>query len=268
MSVCPSCNAPFPDGFSFCPKCGAATPSSVAVSEADTVVAPTGGSAKSIGRVQRAVGDEYRVERLVGQGGFAEVFAAHDPRLKRTVAIKVLRPDLIVNQELVDRFQREAEAIAGLRHPNIMQIYTVGERDGVAYFVMPFVEGQSLREVIDAEGRLSLFEAKRIAIDAAKALAAAHAKGLVHRDVKPDNIMLEGEERHVLLTDFGIARAVASGETRITGTGMIIGTPQYMSPEQAAGDEDIDHRTDIYSLGVVIYQMITGALPFKGTSIQ
>jgi len=218
-------------------------------------------------RLQGAVGDAYRIGRLVGRGGFAEVFEAEDPRLGRSVAIKALRPDLVVSQELVTRFQREARAMAGLRHPHVMEVYTVGEADGVAYFVMPLISGESLAGRLEREGRLPVDEATRILLQAAGALDAAHRSGTVHRDIKPDNILLEGPEARVVITDFGIAKALTTQNVGLTGTGMFMGTPRYASPEQAVGDE-VDHRSDIYSLGVVAFQMIAGRPPFEARTAQ
>jgi len=218
-------------------------------------------------RLQGAVGDAYRIGRLIGRGGFAEVFEAHDSRLGRSVAIKALRPDLVAAADVVERFQREARAMASLRHPHVMEVYTVGEAGGVAYFVMPLIAGESLGGRLGREGRLSIDEAARILREAASALDAAHRSGTVHRDIKPDNILLEGPEARVVLTDFGIAKALSMHSTALTGTGMFMGTPKYVSPEQAVGD-DVDHRTDIYSLGVVAFHMIAGRLPFEARTAQ
>ncbi len=186
----------------------------------------------------------------------------------RDVAVKVLLADLAASPGLHTRFAREAEAAARLRHPNIIPIYQVGEAEGLAYIIMPLVQGESLRAVLQREGALPIPAARRILAEAARALEAAHKAGLVHRDVKPENIMLEGEERRVLLMDFGIARAMEEGSARLTGTGLVIGTPQYMSPEQATAEKHIDHRADIYSLGVVAYEALTGTLPFEAETIR
>lgn len=260
--TCSSCGFLLDDAHSFCPSCGARTEPSRAGD------APPGSDEESSRRrLQEAVGDDYRIGRLIGKGGFAEVFEAHDARLYRRVAIKVVRPDLPVSTQLLARFQREARAVAGLRHPNVMEIYTVGERDGVAYFVMPLIEGESLAERIVRGGPLPLPEARRILIEAANALEVAHRSGTVHRDVKPDNILLEGEEGRVLIADFGIAKALGEGASAFTGSGVFVGTPRYMSPEQASGDAH-DHRSDIYSLGVVAFEMVTGEPPFAARSVQ
>jgi hypothetical protein len=261
-SACPSCAFPLDVGHNFCPSCGAPTPV--------PAEAPDPGDqdeARSRARLQGAVGSDFRVGALIGRGGFAEVFEAEDTRLQRRVAVKVLRPDLSLTSDLLERFQREARAIAALRHPNVMEIYTVGEKDGVAYFVMPLIAGESLEQHLQREGQLELDEARRILREAADALDAAHRAGTVHRDVKPDNILLDGDGRRVLIADFGIAKALERKEAAITHSGMFVGTPQYMSPEQATGDP-LDHRSDIYSLGVVAFRMVAGRLPFEAHNLQ
>lgn len=267
--LCGTCNATVLGDARFCPSCGAATPTRIS-RETGEVEYPTGPQldlSAARRRLQDAIGEGYEVGDLIGKGGFAEVFAAHDLGLKREVAVKVLRSDLVTSHELLARFQREAQAIAALRHPNIIPIYSVGENDGVAFFIMPLIEGESLRTLLDREGALPIDEVTRILKETVKALKTAHDAGFVHRDMKPDNILLEGDDRRVLVTDFGIAKALDTEGTILTSAGMIVGTPQYMSPEQASGDEQ-DHRTDIYSLGVVAYEMVTGKLPFEGSSVQ
>ena len=205
----------------------------------------------------RAIGAGYEIGELIGRGGFGEVYAAADRSLKRTVAIKVLRADVADSRTAVDRFRREAEALARLRHPHIMPVYGIGEGEGITYFVMPRIEGESLASLMERGERLSLADACRVIAEVADALAAAHRAGVVHRDIKPDNILLEGTEQHALLMDFGIAKSGGPGESRLTGTGMIIGTPMYMSPEQATGDHT-GPASDIYSFGVVAYEVLSG----------
>jgi serine/threonine protein kinase len=218
-------------------------------------------------RLQLALGDGYEVRELLGRGGFGLVFTAFDKRLKRDLAIKVLRMELAMSTNFMDRFEREAMTAAQLRHPNIVPIYTIGEKDGLAYIVMPLIKGETLQALLERDGPLPVQETCRILADAASALAAAHSVGLIHRDIKPENIMLEGPERRVLLMDFGIAKMLSSSESAtLTGTGVLIGTPLYMSPEQGSGDKDTDQRSDIYSFGVVAYHMITGKPPFAGSS--
>jgi serine/threonine-protein kinase len=216
-----------------------------------------------------ALGDGFDVRRVLGSGGFATVYAVYDHRLKREVAVKVLRPELLAAPAVRERFQREAEAVARLRHPNIIPIFAVGETADLAYFVMPLIAGESLQARLDREQRLPVDEVRRILRETADALASAHRAGVVHRDIKPDNLLLEGPERRVVVTDFGIAKAVRGDDqvAPLTATGVVVGTPQYMSPEQAGGEGPIDHRSDIYSLGVVGYQMLAGQPPFGGATV-
>ncbi len=275
---CPACRTPIPDEAIYCSVCGEASPEPPSAPAAPPRIpaAPTegrielaerpGDEAESRQRLQLALGDGYEVRELLGRGGFGLVFTAFDRRLKRDLAIKVLRMELAMSSNFMDRFEREAMTAAQLRHPNIVPIYTIGEKDGLAYIVMPMIKGETLQALLERDGPLPVAETCRILDDAASALAAAHAVGLIHRDIKPDNIMLEGPERRVLLMDFGIAKMLSSTDANLTGTGVLIGTPLYMSPEQGSGDKDVDQRSDIYSLGVVAYHMITGKPPFGGTS--
>src|SRR5947207_648467 len=221
-------------------------------------------------RLSQALGSSYTLEGEIGRGGMGVVFSARDERLKRQVAIKVLPPELAFREEIRLRFLREAETAARLSHPHIVPIHSVGEGpDGLVYFVMAFVDGESLGAKLKRRGRLPPDEARRIMQETADALGAAHALGIIHRDVKPDNILLEGSRGRVVVTDFGIAKALSSttGGATLTATGVAIGTPHYMSPEQAAGDREIDGRSDIYSLGVVTYQMLAGELPFQAPTV-
>lgn len=222
------------------------------------------------GRLSRALGDAYTVEGELGRGGMGVVFNARDERLKRRVAVKVLPPDLAFREEIRLRFLREAETAARLSHPHIVPIHSVGEGpDGLVYFVMAYVDGESVAQKLKRRGHLPPEEARRVMIETADALSAAHAVGIIHRDVKPDNILLEGSRGRVVVTDFGIAKALSSstGGGTLTATGVAIGTPHFMSPEQAAGDREIDGRSDLYSLGVVAYQMLTGELPFTAPTV-
>jgi serine/threonine protein kinase len=219
----------------------------------------------------RAEGEEFTVGPLLGQGGFAAVFRARDDALHRDVAVKVLDLEIAPSPTLAERFLREARTVAQLEHPHIVPIYKVGRQGTVLlYIVMRCIDGPSLRQLLGTHQRLSVGDAARITRQVADALACAHAQGIVHRDVKPDNILIDKKTGLVLVTDFGIAKAAqaaaaAPGGELLTVEGMIIGTPQYMSPEQAAGDV-VDARSDIYSLGIVLYHMLAGAPPFDGTS--
>lgn len=213
----------------------------------------------------RTLGDRYLIERELGRGGMAAVYLARDLRHDRQVAVKVLQADLaaMIGPE---RFLREIRTIAGLRHPNIVPLYDSGETEGLLYYVMPCVTEKSLRHRLEQEHQLPLDEAIRITREVGEALDFAHGQGIVHRDVKPENIMFEGG--HAVLCDFGIARAIGrAGGDRLTGTGLAIGTPSYMSPEQALG-EPVDARSDIYALGCVLYEMLAGAPPHAAPNPQ
>jgi serine/threonine protein kinase len=208
----------------------------------------------------------YRVDRELGSGGMATVYLAQDLKHQRVVAVKILRPELAASLG-TDRFLREIEITAGLDHPHILPVHDSGEDDGRLFYVMPLVEGESLRDRLSREGQLPIGDAVRIAREVADALSAAHRRNIVHRDIKPENILLAGN--HARVADFGIARAIsAAGGERLTSAGVAIGTPAYMSPEQAAGQEQIDGRSDIYSLGLVLYEMLAGEPPYSGPTAQ
>ncbi|HZO18099.1 MAG TPA: serine/threonine-protein kinase, partial [Gemmatimonadaceae bacterium] len=216
-------------------------------------------------RVIVAIGTHYDIGDVIGSGAMGVVYRATDLRLRRTVAVKVLPPDLAFRPETRERFLREAEMAAKLSHPNIVPIYSVDETGGIAYFVMGFVEGESLGEYLEQQPRPPFDVVRRVLKDVADALDYAHRHGVVHRDIKPDNIILDRHGGRPVVTDFGIARA-AESHPRLTVTGVAVGTPAYMSPEQALGERELDGRSDIYSLGVIGYRMLTGQLPFRAPS--
>lgn len=218
--------------------------------------------------LKEALGDAYTIEGEIGRGGMGVVYRARDERLQRRVAIKVLPPELAFSSEIRQRFTREAQTAARLSHPHIVPIHDVGEGNGIVYFVMGLIEGESLAARIRRRGRVPAEETRRIIRETADALSAAHAVSVIHRDIKPDNILLEGTRGRVVVTDFGIAKAMSatSGAT-LTSAGMAIGTPSYMSPEQAAGEREIDGRSDLYSVGIVAYQMLSGELPFNAPTV-
>jgi serine/threonine-protein kinase len=217
-------------------------------------------------RLTSALADRYRIERELGQGGMATVYLAEDLRHDRKVALKVLRPELgaILGGE---RFLQEIKVTASLQHPHILPLFDSGSADGLLFYVMPLVEGETLRERLDREKQLPVSEAVRIASEIAGALDYAHRRGVIHRDIKPENILLH--DGRALLADFGIALAVRNaGGARLTETGLSLGTPHYMSPEQATGDRELDARTDVYAVGCVMYEMLTGAPPYTGPTAQ
>jgi serine/threonine-protein kinase len=219
-------------------------------------------------RLAQILEGAYAVEGEIGRGGMGVVFAARDLALKRRVAIKVLPPELAFRQEIKTRFMREAQTAARLSHPHIVPIHAVGDEGGLVYFVMGYVDGESLAARLKRRHALPAEEVRRIMKETADALGMAHAMGVIHRDIKPDNILLEGTRRRVMVTDFGIAKALSEvGPGTLTGTGIAIGTPHYMSPEQAAGEREIDARSDLYALGVVAYEMATGELPFQAPTV-
>ncbi|HWC74159.1 MAG TPA: serine/threonine-protein kinase, partial [Gemmatimonadales bacterium] len=253
---CSRCGTQNKDTAKFCDSCGldltATTP---------TGVRGTGPEAQDISEidlVRQELSEEYEILDELGRGGMAIVFKAKEKQLDREVAIKVLPFSLAFDREFVERFQREARTSAKLEHPNIIPIYRVGKSGRIIYFVMKFLRGKPLSSILGARGSLPPVEIRRILSEVSRALSYAHKKEIVHRDIKPDNIMFD-EHGHAVVTDFGIAKAVSGG--KLTGTGMSIGTPHYMSPEQAKA-QPLDGRSDIYSLGVVAYQCLVGTVPF------
>jgi serine/threonine-protein kinase len=214
-------------------------------------------------RVVAAIGSHYELDGEIGRGGMSVVYSARDRRLNRPVAIKVLPPELAYDPAIRTRFTREAQTSAQLSHAHIVPIYDVGERDGIAYFVMALVTGGNLAALLAHVPRPPIDEVRRLLREICDALAYAHQRGVVHRDIKPDNILLDAESGRAIVTDFGIARAMEAGG-RLTATGIAVGTPAYMSPEQAVGEREVDGRSDIYSLGVLGYQMLAGRVPFTG----
>jgi TonB family protein len=252
---CARCGTQNKDTAKFCDSCGldltATTPTGARLDSPDI---------SEIDMVRQELHEEYEILDELGRGGMAIVFKAKEKQLDREVAIKVLPFSLAFDKEFVERFQREARTSAKLEHPNIIPIYRVGKSGRIIYFVMKFLRGKPLSSVLGTRGTLPPGEIKKILSEVARALAYAHKKEIVHRDIKPDNIMFD-EHGHAVVTDFGIAKAASGG--KLTGTGMSIGTPHYMSPEQAKA-QPLDGRSDIYSLGVVAYQCLTGGVPFDG----
>jgi serine/threonine-protein kinase len=253
--LCPSCQSPIPGDVRVCPSCGAISLPGARGTLSEAVA----------DRLRAALGNRYRVERQIGEGGMAVVYLAHDLRHDRRVALKVLRPELSAFLG-AERFLREIRIAAQLNHPHILTLHDSGEADGLLFYVMPFVEGASLRQRLGGPDPLAIGDAVTIAAEVADGLAYAHALGVVHRDIKPENILLA--HGHAAIADFGIARAVVGAGPAITMTGMSLGTPIYMSPEQAVGDPALNHRSDIYSLGCMLYEMLTGRPPYPGETPQ
>lgn len=217
-------------------------------------------------RLQAALADQYTLERELGRGGMATVYLARDLKHRRPVAMKMLRPDVAAALG-ADRFLREIAVAARLTHPHILPLHDSGQAEGVLYYVMPYVDGESLRERLKRQGQLPIEEAVTIAREVADALSYAHSHEVIHRDVKPENVLLWAG--HAAVSDFGIAHAIDFASTgTLTRTGEVIGTPAYMSPEQAGGEKTLDARTDLYSLGCVLYEMLAGEPPFTGPTAR
>src|SRR5688500_3712993 len=219
-------------------------------------------------RITESLSDRYRIDREIGRGGMATVYLARDVKHDREVAIKVLNQDLSAAIP-AERFHREIRIQAKLRHPHVVTLLDSGDANGLLYYIMPYVEGQSLRQRL-VQGPLDPAEALRLWRDVVDGIAYAHRHGVLHRDIKPENILIS--ERHAMVADFGVANALGVTQTRagetLTSVGVAIGTPAYMAPEQVSGDAHVDHRADIYALGIVAYEMIAGRPPFIGTSAQ
>jgi hypothetical protein len=251
---CQHCGAVLPADARFCPGCGA---------HLETL--RNGPEDPLRDALEKAIGFQYRIERLLGRGGMGAVYLAHELALDRDVAIKVLPPEHAVAAHSRERFVREARTAARLNHPNIVPLYTFGQVGGLFYFVMGYVPGDSLAARLRRDGPMAPTEASTMLAEIADALSYAHCHGIIHRDIKPDNILIDAESGSPRLTDFGISKAIIS-DSQLTTEGQLVGTPTYMSPEQALGRIDIDPRSDLYSLGIVGYQMLSGCLPFAAAT--
>ena len=267
---CPNCGKVSSDSAAACPSCGhPLTPAAGIV--ATGALTPPDGLIPSVPgaeqvdelaqRLQASIGEHYKVEKPLGAGGFAVVYLVRDLNLKRRLAVKVLSPDLITSKTVLERFRREAETVAQLSHPHIVPLHFIGQKDDLLYLAMECIDGGSLVDRIEKEGKLPADDVVRITSEVASALAYAHKRGVIHRDIKPHNVLIEAETGRTLVTDFGIART-AEGSS-LTASGMLVGTPAYLSPEQVTG-APTDHRADIYALGVMAYEMLTGQPPFTG----
>ena len=269
MPYCPECSASVPQGVDTCPTCGAALVDTPTTGQDDQEQPEI--DVKALEKqLSSALSPRYELLKLLGAGGMGAVFLAREAALKRLVAVKVLAPFLAAQPPARVRFQREARAAAALSHPNVVRVYAVGETRGkLPYIVMQYVEGLALTDWLRQRGRVPERDARRIVGEVAAALAAAHGRDLVHRDVKPANVLIEAETGRAFVADFGVSAALSPAgrqETKLTGTGMIIGTPPYMSPEQAAGDA-VSPKSDVYSLGVLAYELLTGKLPFSANTV-
>ena len=269
-STCPRCARPLAPDNQFCPGCGASLPGTPTISTTDAPSVPVPTLDQLEEKLREALGPGLLLVRRLGTGGMGSVFLAREPALRRLVAVKVLAPELALDEHARTRFEREAQAVAGLAHPNVVSIFGVGQMDdGTPYFVMQHVGGKSLAARLEQEGPLDPDEARRIVGEVAAALAAAHAKGIVHRDIKPANILYDDEGGRALVSDFGIAAVRgpddAAGDQKLTKTGMLVGTPQYMSPEQLLA-EPVTDKTDVYALGLLGYELLVGCGPFEATT--
>ncbi len=265
MASCPSCSAELQVHTAYCPHCGEPTPTALSEEsdsgQADRQVGP---GAEFTEHLQAALGLRYELKHLIGRGGFGAVYAAWDARLQRRVAVKSIRPDLLAWPGFLQRFRREARLLAQLRHPSVVEVFDFGERDRVAFMVMPFLGGNTLEQRLESVAGLEVEEALPIMRQAAEGLLAAHDRGIVHRDVKPSNIMWDEATEHWRIMDFGIAKAEYPGLLSLTSTSAPMGTPMYMAPEQAEDPRGADHRADIYSYGATFYRALTGRAPFEG----
>jgi len=252
VTGCSHCGTPLPGGAKFCHRCGAPQ-----LADKRT----------ELDRLRDALGDDYAVMGELGRGGFAVVYLVEDRKGRRHLAVKVLRRELLLSQVLVERFRREIRLASRLDHPNILPVLFSSEAADFAYYAMPRVKGKTLKEILRAAGKMPVIEAVSLLRDVAAALAHAHGRGVAHRDIKPSNIMMA--DGKPLILDFGLARALAAADgSTLTISGEIIGSPQYLAPEQAAGDRDLDHRCDVYNWGLLGYEALAGVPAFDGASIQ
>lgn len=252
VTTCSQCGTALPDGAKFCHRCGAPQ-------VADT--------RSEVDRLRESLGDDYAIMGELGRGGFAVVYLVEDRKARRHLAVKVLRRELLLSQVLVERFRREIRLASRLKHPNILPVLFSSETADFAYYAMPRVKGETLKAFLKKTGRMGVVEAGAWLCDLASALAHAHERGVAHRDIKPSNIMIA--KGRPLILDFGLARALAAADgSTLTVSGEIIGSPQYLAPEQAAGDGELDHRCDVYNWGLLGYELLAGTPAFDGESVQ
>jgi serine/threonine protein kinase len=261
MKLCPSCNATYPDDAAVCGLCGAR----LLVDTSETVSDP------KLFLIGTVIGGNYKVEELLGQGGMGAVYRARQLSLDRDVAVKLLLSPLAMDRSVLERFQREARAASNVGHPGIIQVFDMGYlKEGAPYMVMELLDGEDLRQVIRRDGAMPVAAALPIVVQVCDALQAAHDKGILHRDLKPDNIFLvrrRDKAPIVKILDFGLSK-IRSADKQLTDTGTLIGTPNYMAPEQVLGRRQVDHRADIYAVGVIFFEMVTGQMAYDGPSVQ
>ncbi len=258
MKECPSCKKKVDDDVSLCPYCGYSF-----LGDEPTTIGFSDIYFPELDVIKEKLANKYKVLGLIGRGGFSTVLKLKDTVLERICALKILSRDLITDREMLERFKREARLYARLDHPNIVQVYDVGFYKNVAYIIMKYIDGITLKELIKEKAPLEFDEIIRISEDIASVLEYMHSNGIIHRDIKPANIMIQKDNGKAILTDFGLAKNLET--TKFTATGKIMGSPHYLAPEQAKG-EKVDERTDIYSLGITMFEMATGKLPFEGES--
>ncbi len=259
--ICARCHTPNPTSAENCSRCGSGLDAAAEAADVGFGATLEVSDSASI-HTGTDFGPRYHVESLLGSGGMGKVYKARDRELDRTVAIKVLRPDLMTDAQAMQRFKHELLLASSISHPNILRIHDLGEYNAVKFISMAYVDGGDLTQLLHREGRLPLPRTLNIMKQLAAALAAAHGVSVVHRDLKPQNILLDRDD-HIYVSDFGIAKTLESDRTRVTRTGAVLGTPLYMSPEQVEG-KPVDHRSDLYTLGLIFYEMLTGVLPFSG----
>src|SRR5271167_3656018 len=266
---CSKCDTPFSfDGDTLSERTAELTPSSKpkngwsGAPTSATSSHPAGGTTLAVGTV---LGARYEILRLLGQGGMGAVYKAQDRELERFIALKVIRPELAVQPEILHRFKQELILARQVTHKNAIRIFDLGEADGIKFITMEYIEGHDVKHIVDEQGKLKTEESVRIIEQVCLALEAAHAEGVVHRDLKPQNIMVEAKSGRISVMDFGIARSTEMGG--MTQTGVMLGTPDYMSPEQVMG-EHVDARSDLFTLGVIFYQLLTGDMPYKADTVQ
>ena len=261
--LCTACKTPVPLSARQCPSCGTATDPDDRTGVLETPIQPLD-TAEGIMQPGSSFGARYRIESLLGEGGMGSVYKAYDSELGRTVALKLVKPELATSPQIMQRFKQELLLASKITHKNILRIHDLGDVDGIKFISMVFVEGADLFSLIEESGGLPLDRALKFAKQLCAALEAAHDEGVVHRDLKPQNILIDKAD-NLYVSDFGLAKSLAPDLAAMTRVGQVLGTPRYMSPEQVEAKE-VDHRSDLYSLGLIFYEMFTATLPFRGES--